>query len=244
MSRLHKRTALAALGLCLTLSAADAQVFWRRGPQPLPPRAIADILFEEHAFRTTGRPQFAGRYYIVEGLDHRGAFVRLLVSSFSGEIVDAEVLRAPPRVANLPDRARPERDLTPPMPPVRPRALQTPPAESRQDDQRASRPPQPPARPEPLRPEAQPAMPVPAPAPQGPATLQRVPAEPDRPPPLTRPPGERPPQTTPAPQAGEARPAPAAPRPEPGGASADPAPGFPPPVEPAVPDLSGLNPPG
>ena len=257
--------AVAALGaLALLISQpADAQVFYRYGsgfgpgfapdfgvrpmriaPAPLPPDDIIDILHEDYGFRRVGRPQFAGRVYVVDGVDRRGAVVRAYVDATLGRLIEVDILRGAtarppgqrlpgPNLARLPDDQEPQRLA--PMPPRRP--IETRPAETRSPDTRqprqAARPveaaPGSATRPlvESVAPPSAPTTIVPLarePRIVNPAEV-RVPNEADRAPPLARPPAA--PGTTPqavAPQRMPAAPPRAVPGTGPGASTVAPAP--------------------
>ncbi|MCX7323893.1 MAG: hypothetical protein NTZ14_05535 [Hyphomicrobiales bacterium] len=144
-----------ALGMagCLLTAPAVAQVFYRPGPfappfaapypgpvgpgvylygpraAPLPPTDISDILFDDYRFRQVGRPQFAGRVYVVDGIDRAGAIVRVYMDAFSGRLIDVDIL-SPARPAPRERHARlptgPDGVHAVPSPPRRPAETRLP----------------------------------------------------------------------------------------------------------------------
>lgn len=137
------------LGLAASVLAvpAAAQVFYRPGPfpppfatpypgpigpgvyaygpraAPLPPTDISDILLDDYRFRQVGRPQFAGRVYVVDGVDRAGAVVRVYMDAFSGRLVDVDILspaRPAPRERHARLPAEPDGPRAVPSPPRRP----------------------------------------------------------------------------------------------------------------------------
>lgn len=156
MSRQLRRSFLLATGVAVMAGLsgpAAAQVIWvRPALAPLPPQEIAGILRHELAFRSVGRPDYVGSYYVVPGVDRAGMRVRVLVHGLSGKVVDVELLgRAPqtrPRVANLPERPAAAHRAVP-VPPKRTEALRpltgqpANPAPTRQDAPDAARLPEP-----------------------------------------------------------------------------------------------------
>ncbi len=211
-----------ALGLagCLLTAPAVAQVFYRPGPfappfaapypgpvgpgvyvygpraAPLPPTDISDILFDDYRFRQVGRPQFAGRVYVVDGVDRAGAIVRVYMDAFSGRLVDVDILspaRPAPRERHARLPAEPNGGRALPSPPRRPAETRLPEVKPPAGGGGAPSVPQPRSA---ARPPEAPAANPPAGAPQvvpmerqirpvDPAQT-RVPADVDRAPPLTR----------------------------------------------------------
>jgi hypothetical protein len=87
---------------------------------PLPPAEIIAILAEEHHFRRTGRPYFAGDVYLVDGVDDAGTVVTAHVHAYGGRLLQVEVLQRQ-RLARLPSTpafhgGNPARDSVPAAP--------------------------------------------------------------------------------------------------------------------------------
>jgi hypothetical protein len=174
-ARLATMTGLAGLLTLSTPAAAQWGYPWRSAP--LHPAEIVDILIEDYGFQAVRRPRFTGPIYVAEGVDRRGATVRVFIDSRSGEVVEREVLAHAPDRRPSPDRrmasAGPFADdgVAPghPPPPRRPPELIRPRAS-------AAPPPEPPTR------AAGPAAPSSRPRFADPRPL----GEPDQPPPFAR----------------------------------------------------------
>ncbi|PTM41209.1 hypothetical protein [Bosea sp. 124] len=103
-----------------------------RPPAQIPARAIGRIAARDFGLDQVDRTVRSGSTYVVDGRTRTGARVRLILDSYSGEVLDEIVLQGPargaPRVARVDprDEARPPQPRPVPRPPERPPSLKPP----------------------------------------------------------------------------------------------------------------------